>query len=119
MDERQIPAHVLVSESLRLGNCCLMLDWLRRGKKNQLADDLYNIRFDSFDLNQRVRWKPFEQSWHMLSDFLVHVREFHDAEKEIRNTGRTKEEEESAERRSWFFVGPMSTSDWSESVAIG
>ena len=74
----KFPLTVLVmelSESLRLGNCCLTLDWLRRDK-NQLADDLSNMKFDSFDLNQRVLWKPFEQSWHVLSDFLVHANEF-------------------------------------------
>jgi hypothetical protein len=76
----KFPLTVLVmelSESLRLGNCCLTLDWLRRDK-NQLADDLSNMKFDSFDLNQRVLWKPFEQSWHVLSDFLVHANEFHE-----------------------------------------
>ena len=76
----KFPLTVLVmelSESLRLGNCCLTLDWLRRDK-NQLADDLPNMKFDSFDLNQRVLWKPFEQSWHVLSDFLVHANEFHE-----------------------------------------
>ena len=76
----KFPLTVLVmelSESLRLGNCCLTLDWLRRDK-NQLADDLSNMKFDSFDLNQRVLWKPFEQSWHVLSDFLVHANESHE-----------------------------------------
>ena len=76
----KFPLTVLVmelSESLRLGNCFLNLDWLRRDK-NQLADDLSNMKFDSFDLSQRVRWNPFEQSWHVLTDFLGHAKEFHE-----------------------------------------
>ena len=47
----KFPLTVLVmelSESFRFGNCCLTLDWLRRDK-NQLADDLSNMKFDSFD----------------------------------------------------------------------
>ena len=76
----KFPLTVLVmelSESLRLCNCYLNLDWLRRDD-NQLADDLSNMKFDNFNLEQRVRWFPFEQKWHVLTDFLEHAKEFHE-----------------------------------------
>ena len=64
----KFPLTVLVmelSESLRLGNSFLALDWLRRDK-NQLADDLSNMDFKHFDLRARVRWLPDQQEWQVL-----------------------------------------------------
>ena len=76
----KFPLTVLVmelSESLRLGNCYLALDWLRRDM-NQLADDLSNMKFENFDLSRRVRWIPQEQRWHVYERFMQHAREFHE-----------------------------------------
>ena len=43
-----------------------------------MADDLTNLKFDAFDLDARVRWRPEEQSWCVLEKFMKHAREFHD-----------------------------------------
>lgn len=55
----------------------LALDWLRRDK-NQLADDLSNMKFEHFDLGRRVRWIPQEQRWHVYTRFMQHAKEFHE-----------------------------------------
>eukprot|EP00435_Cladocopium_sp_Y103_P043344 s193_g12.t1 len=65
-----------LAETLRLGKCSLMLDWLKRDD-NQLADDLTNLKFDKFDAGARVRWKPHEQKWQVLSKFMEHAKSFH------------------------------------------
>ena len=64
-----------LSESLRLGRCFLKLQWVPR-ESNQMADDLTNLKFDAFDLDARVRWRPEEQSWCVLEKFMKHAREF-------------------------------------------
>ena len=76
----KFPLTILVmelSESLRLGNCYLALDWLRRDK-NQLADDLSNMKFEHFDMERRVRWIPQDQTWHVYTEFMQHAKEFHE-----------------------------------------
>eukprot|EP00435_Cladocopium_sp_Y103_P066703 s951_g29.t1 len=66
-----------LAETLRLGRCALMLDWLQRDD-NQLADDLTNMKFDKFEMSKRVRWSPFVQRWHVLTKFMEHSKEFHE-----------------------------------------
>ena len=95
----KFPLTVLVmelSESLRLGHCYLALDWLRRDR-NQLADDLSNMKFDSFNMEQRVRWVPQEQKWHVLTRFLQHAKEFHE---EMRKRKMEPSLKESAKKRA-------------------
>ena len=65
-----------LSESLRCGRCCLTLDWIPR-EANQMADDLTNEKFDSFNQEDRVRWDPKLQSWHVLDEFMLHANSFH------------------------------------------
>ena len=65
-----------LSESLRCGHCCLTLDWIPR-EANQMADDLTNEKFDSFNQEDRVRWDPKLQSWHVLDEFMLHANSFH------------------------------------------
>ena len=99
MDVNEISLTVLVmelSESLRLGHCYLALDWLRRDR-NQLADDLSNMKFDSFNMEQRVRWVPQEQKWHVLTRFLQHAKEFHE---EMRERKMEPSPKESAKKRA-------------------
>ena len=89
----KFPLTVLVmglSESLRLGNCYLALDWLRRDK-NQLADDLSNMKFDCLDMELRVRWIPQEQKWHVLTRFLQHAKEFHEERQKRKSEDLPKE----------------------------
>jgi len=64
-----------LSETLRRGNCTLSLGWLRRDK-NQLADDLTNLAFKKIDMEFRVRWKPENQEWHVLTQFPEHPKVF-------------------------------------------
>eukprot|EP00435_Cladocopium_sp_Y103_P022415 s1608_g5.t1 len=65
-----------LSESLRLGRCNLVLDWIPRNL-NQLADDLTNQKFDNFPLSERIRWDPFQQEWLVLNEFMSHANSFH------------------------------------------
>ena len=65
-----------LSESLRLSRCNLTLDWIPR-ESNQLADDLTNEKFDHFEQEDRVRWDPTQQSWHVLDEFMLHANSFH------------------------------------------
>ena len=58
-----------LSGSLREGKCYLQLDWVPRDS-NQMADDLTNLKFDSFESQQRVRWDPRKQRWCVLDTFL-------------------------------------------------
>lgn len=64
------------SETLRLGQCELSLDWIARDF-NQLADDLTNNVFEKFVGFPRVRWDPKREKWLVLEDFLKHASEFH------------------------------------------
>ena len=65
-----------LAETLRLGGCALKLDWVRRDC-NQLADDLTNGKFDSFDQATRIRWNPEKEQWIVLEDFMNHAATFH------------------------------------------
>eukprot|EP00435_Cladocopium_sp_Y103_P066411 s288_g28.t1 len=59
------------------GRCFLRLGGVPR-EFNQLADDLANLKFDSFEMKSRVHWDPAAQQWHVLDDFMKHAREFHE-----------------------------------------
>ena len=59
-----------------MSRCNLTLDWIPR-ESNQLADDLTNEKFDHFNQEDRVRWDPTEQSWHVLDEIMLHANSFH------------------------------------------
>jgi hypothetical protein len=64
------------------------------------------MKFDSFDLSLRVCWKPFEQRRLVLSDFLMHAKEFREEmQKKIRNhTGGTKTKKKRG-KEDWVLGG--------------
>lgn len=65
-----------LSETLRMSQCELSLDWIAR-EHNELADDLTNNKFEKFVDAPRIRWKPDREEWFVLDKFLKHASEFH------------------------------------------
>ena len=65
-----------LAETLCMGGCALKLDWIRRDC-NQLADDLTNEKFHSFNQADWIRWKPEEERWVVLETFMAHAASFH------------------------------------------
>ena len=64
-----------VSETVRARRCELFLEWFRRDR-NQLADDLTNGKFYSFDPQLRQRWDGGSCPWMVLDRFLKHARSY-------------------------------------------
>ena len=62
-----------------------------RRDRNQLADDLSNMKFDSLNMELRVRWVPQEQKWHVLTKFLQHAKEFHEEMRKRKTESSPKE----------------------------
>ena len=59
-----------MAEELSSKRCDMQLTWIRRDL-NQLADDLTNEKFDSFDAKFRI---PLEElRWHVLDKLLSHA----------------------------------------------
>ena len=58
-----------LAEELAAKRCDLNLTWIRRDL-NQLADDLTNEKFDSFDPNFRVSLKRGDMRWRVLDRLL-------------------------------------------------
>ena len=58
-----------LAEELAAKKCDLNLTWIRRDL-NQLADDLTNEKFDSFDPNVRVPLKGEDMRWRVLDKLL-------------------------------------------------
>ena len=64
------------AEELSHRNCELQLQWIRRDL-NQLADDLTNEEFKSFDPGLRIALKGSELRWRILDRLLVHSDSFY------------------------------------------
>ena len=64
------------AEELSHRNCELQLQWIRRDL-NQLADDLTNEEFKSFDQGLRIALKGSELRWRILDRLLVHSDSFY------------------------------------------
>ena len=58
-----------LAEDLAAKKCDLSLTWIRRDL-NQLADDLTNEKFDSFDPEFRVPLKGEDMRWRVLDKLL-------------------------------------------------
>ena len=65
-----------LTEELASKNSQLELSWLRRDS-NQLADDLTNEKFDSFDSEFRIPLKGEELEWKVLDKLLRHSDSFY------------------------------------------
>ena len=76
-----------LAEELSAKNCELQLQWIRRDV-NQLADDLTNENFASFDPNSRVDLKGEALEWRVLGRLLAHATSYFE---ELRSANRTKE----------------------------
>eukprot|EP00435_Cladocopium_sp_Y103_P075019 s47_g53.t1 len=66
-----------LSETLRVRNCELCLEWIPR-EKNQLADDLTNQKFDSFPGDRRVGCVGGDTQWLILDQLMHKANEFHE-----------------------------------------
>ena len=64
-----------LAEELSAKNCELQLQWIRRDL-NQLADDLTNENFASFDPNFRVDLKGEALEWRVLGRLLAHATSY-------------------------------------------
>ena len=61
-----------MAEELSSKRCDMQLTRIRRDR-NQLADDLTNEKFDSFDAKFRIPLKGEELRWHVLDKLLSHA----------------------------------------------
>ena len=59
-----------LAEELTFKRCELKLHWLRRDE-NQLADDLTNEKFDSFDSEFRIPLKGADMQWRILNKLVL------------------------------------------------
>ena len=75
-----------LAEELSAKNCELQLQWIRRDL-NQLADDLTNENFASFDPNFRVDLKGEALEWRVLGRLLAHATSYFE---ELDSAKRTK-----------------------------
>ena len=75
-----------LAEELSAKNCELQLQWIRRDL-NQLADDLTNENFASFDPNFRVDLKGEALEWRVLGRLLAHATSYFE---ELGSAKRTK-----------------------------
>ncbi len=64
-----------LAEELAAKKCDLNLTWIRRDL-NQLADDLTNEKFDSFDSSVRIPLKGEDLSWRVLDKLLNYADSF-------------------------------------------
>jgi len=64
-----------LSETLRLRNCELGLEWIPR-EYNQLADDLTNEDFGKFPDDRRVQWVGGDTRWYVLDGLMNKAKEF-------------------------------------------
>ena len=75
-----------LAEEQSAKNCELQLQWIRRDL-NQLADDLTNENFASFDPNFRVDLKGEALEWRVLGRLLAHATSYFE---ELGSAKRTK-----------------------------
>ena len=64
-----------LAEELSAKNCELQLQWVRRDL-NQLADDLTNENFASFDPNFRIALEGEALEWRVLGRLLSHATSY-------------------------------------------
>ena len=74
-------------EELTAKRCELKLHWLKRDD-NQLADDLTNEKFDSFDKEFRIPLKGADMQWRILDKLTRSAESFH--QKARKDEGRAK-----------------------------
>ena len=63
------------------------------------------MKFDSFDLSLRVCWKPFEQRRLVLSDFLMHAKEFREEMQKNQKPHRWNQNEKKRGKEDWVLGG--------------
>ena len=78
-----------LAEELTAKRCELKLHWLRRDD-NQLADDLTNEKFDSFDKEFRVPLKGADIQWRILDKLTRSAESFYQELKARKDEGRAK-----------------------------
>ncbi|CAE7198876.1 unnamed protein product, partial [Symbiodinium natans] len=66
-----------LAEELAAKNCELQLQWIRRDL-NQLADDLTNENFASFDPKFRIELSGEKLDWRVLDKLLVHAKSYYE-----------------------------------------
>ena len=78
-----------LAEELTAKRCELKLHWLRRDE-HQLADDLTNEKFDSFDKEFRVPLKGVDIQWRILDKLTESAEGFYQELKARKEEGRAK-----------------------------
>ena len=68
---------LILAEELAAKNCELQLQWIRRDL-NQLADDLTNENFESFDPQFRVELSGGKLEWRILDKLLAHAKSYYE-----------------------------------------
>ena len=76
-----------LAEELSAKSCELQLQWIRRDL-NQLADDLTNQNFASFDPNFRIDLKGEVLEWWLLGRLLAHATSYFERLGTARRTDR-------------------------------
>ena len=107
-----------LAEELTAKRCELKLHWLRRDD-NQLADDLTNEKFDSFDKEFRVPLKGADIQWRILDKLTRSAESFYQELKARKDQGRAKPNRFKKlvpRKESWHFGSPVGFA-WE--IAIG
>ena len=78
-----------LAEELTFKRCELKLNWLRRDE-NQLADDLANEKFDSFDSEFRIPLKGADMQWRILDKLVLSAEGFYEELNARKAEGRAK-----------------------------
>ena len=78
-----------LAEELAAKRCELKLYWLRRDE-NQLADDLTNEKFDSFDKEFRIPLKGTDIQWRILDKLTRSAESFYQELRARKDEGRAK-----------------------------
>ena len=78
-----------LAEELAAKRCELKLHWLKRDD-SQLADDLTNEKFDSFDKEFRVPLKGEDMQWRILDKLTRSADSFYQELKARKEGGRAK-----------------------------
>ena len=78
-----------LAEELTAKRCELKLHWLRRDE-NQLADDLTNEKFDSFDKEFRVPLEGADIQWRILDKLTQSAEGFYQELRARKDEGRAK-----------------------------
>ena len=92
-----------MAEELSAKRCDMQLTWIRRDL-NQLADDLTNEKFDSFDAEFRIPLKGVELKWRVLDKLLGHADGYYNelsARKESRGRGPVRRFGKSRKLNPW------------------